>query len=43
LVAGSASVPGELLRIGYQPSSPRTPGSLFEAWGAKIGVKTVKV
>src|SRR6267143_797849 len=43
-VAGSAAAQVNELRIGYQPSPIQDASiAMFEAWGAKNGVKIVKV
>jgi ABC-type sugar transport system substrate-binding protein len=42
--AGSAAAQVNELRIGYQPSPLQDASvAMFEAWGAKNGVKIVKV
>ena len=43
-VTGSAAAQVKELRIGYQPSPIQDASiAMFEAWGAKNGVKIVKV
>ena len=44
LAAGSAAAQVTELRIGYQPSPLQDASvAMFETWGAKNGVKIVKV